>query len=126
MTERRLFTRVFFANEAQLSNDHDHWPVELIDLSLNGALLSYPQNVLPSQLNHQDTFDLVFRLSDSPDFEIKMVIKIIHIEPDVLGVRCEQIDIDSATHLRRIVELNTGDETLLSRELEHLIENRAH
>ncbi len=125
MTERRHYTRVFFDNHATLSHDHDIWQVELIDVSLNGALISYPENALPSQLNHQDTFNLNFGLTDAPDLKIKMSVKIVHIEPDVLGLQCEQIDIDSVTHLRRIVELNTGDQYLLKRELMHLIEDKA-
>ncbi len=35
--------------------------------------------------------------------------------------RCEHIDIDSITHLKRLIELNLGDEALLHRELAHLI-----
>ncbi|MCU4674929.1 PilZ domain-containing protein [Catenovulum sp. 2E275] len=124
MNERRHFTRFFFAKQAVLSHDHDDWYVDLIDLSLNGALVSYPENALPSQLNHQDTFKLSFSLTDNADIEISMTVNIVHIEPSVLGLQCQQMDIESATHLRRIVELNLADQTLLQRELQHLIEDR--
>ena len=36
---------------------------------------------------------------------------------DHLGFVCRHIDLDSISHLRRLVELNLGDESLLEREL---------
>ncbi|WAJ71110.1 PilZ domain-containing protein [Catenovulum adriaticum] len=124
MTERRHYTRIIFANDAVLSNGHYNWTVKLIDLSLNGALISHPDQVLPSQLNHQDSFNLTFTLPQSDNVSVQMSVKIVHVEPEVLGLRCEKMDIDSATHLRRIVELNMASEDLLMRELEHLIEQK--
>jgi len=35
----------------------------------------------------------------------------------LLGLSCREIDLDSITHLRRLVALNLGDEALLDREL---------
>ncbi len=37
-----------------------------------------------------------------------------------LGLRCEDIDVDSITCLRRLVELNLGEPELLERELSAL------
>jgi hypothetical protein len=36
-------------------------------------------------------------------------------------LRCENIDIDSITHLRRLVDLNAGDASLLDREFSALL-----
>jgi hypothetical protein len=36
---------------------------------------------------------------------------------DLLGFVCRHIDLESISHLRRLVELNLGDESLLEREL---------
>jgi hypothetical protein len=36
-------------------------------------------------------------------------------------LRCDSIDLDSITHLRRLVELNAGDPRELDRELAILI-----
>jgi hypothetical protein len=38
-----------------------------------------------------------------------------------LGFQVQYIDLDSATHLRRLVELNLGDPALLEREFENLL-----
>ena len=37
------------------------------------------------------------------------------------GLHCLAIDIDSVTHLRRLVELNLGDPALLEREVSALV-----
>ena len=53
--------------------------------------------------------------------EINMEIKVVHGEGRYAGLHCLAIDIDSVTHLRRLVELNLGDPALLDRELSALI-----
>jgi hypothetical protein len=45
---------------------------------------------------------------------------VAHHHDAVLGVRCKAIDLDSITHLRRLVELNRGDAEDLQRELSAL------
>jgi len=37
------------------------------------------------------------------------------------GMICRSIDLDSITHLRRLIAMNTGDPTLLQRELQSLV-----
>ena len=37
-----------------------------------------------------------------------------------MRLRIEHLDIDSISHLKRLVELNVGDDELLYREIEHL------
>ena len=59
-------------------------------------------------------------LPDS-DIELKMEAAIVHKTPEHLGLKCTHIDVDSITHLRRIIELNIGDAELLDRELTSLI-----
>ncbi|MBC7183294.1 MAG: PilZ domain-containing protein, partial [Marinobacter sp.] len=53
---------------------------------------------------------------------IVMAVELRHIEPHRLGFKCQYIDLDSATHLKRLVELNLGDQALLEREFAHLID----
>jgi hypothetical protein len=52
---------------------------------------------------------------------ITMETRVVHREGDDAGLRCLSIDLDSVTHLRRLVELNLGDPALLDRELSELI-----
>jgi hypothetical protein len=50
-----------------------------------------------------------------------MSTTVTHVAGRRVGLRCDNIDIDSVTHLRRLVELNAGDPNLLDRELSALI-----
>ncbi len=48
---------------------------------------------------------------------ITMSVNWRHNNKGQVGFECVHIDIDSISHLRRLVELNLGDDTLLEREL---------
>ena len=48
---------------------------------------------------------------------ISMSGEIAHFEGGNVGIRCTEIDLDSMTHLRRLIALNLGDELTLGREL---------
>lgn len=45
---------------------------------------------------------------------------IAHKIENRVGIHCKTIDIDSMTHLRKLVEYNLGDHDLLERDLEAL------
>lgn len=52
-----------------------------------------------------------------------MEVVLTRTQPQSLGFVCRHIDLDSISHLRRLVELNLGDEQLLERELAALGED---
>ncbi|WP_108649486.1 PilZ domain-containing protein [Dongshaea marina] len=119
MAERRMFSRVVYKAQAHISQNGQEWETELRDLSLRGALTDAPDNWTPTD---DDQYVLRFNL-DHSDIELTMQVQLRHIEPHRLGFLCHHIDIDSASHLRRLIELNVGNDELLHRELEHLIED---
>lgn len=87
------------------------------DLSLKGALLRLPAGaVVPPG----SPCLLKVRLSDL-DISIAMAGEVTHVEGDHAGVLCRSIDIESITHLRRLIEMNLGDASLLERELKALV-----
>lgn len=55
------------------------------------------------------------------EVEINLDVIAVHSEENHIGFKTEHMDIDTATHLRRLVELNLGSESLLERELSELI-----
>ncbi|WP_440055468.1 PilZ domain-containing protein [Pseudoalteromonas sp. T1lg65] len=116
MNERRRFSRVLYSNHAIFMASSGDYQCEIIDLSLNGALLTLPDGYIPLK---NDPASLKFSLPDS-DIEINMEVEVRHVEDGHLGVHCRQIDIESVTHLKRLIELNLGDDDLLNRELEQL------
>lgn len=114
--DKRKFQRVSFHAKANLQFGGQTWPTEVLDLSLKGALVERPQAWDEAT---RSTGMLFIHLHDS-DTEIAMQVHISHQEQNHIGLACDFIDIDSITHLRRLVELNLGDSTLLERELDAL------
>ena len=116
MENRRQFTRILFSIDAQLEIEEQCYPVNIHDISLNGALISSPKDV--QDIKHKLGI-LRFNLAGA-EAEVCMHIAVVHMEPDEIGLQCNAIDIDSDTHLRRLVELNLGDESQLNKELSQL------
>ncbi|MGX9462472.1 PilZ domain-containing protein [Shewanella sp. A14] len=117
MDDRRKFSRILFAASAYLVQAEKTWQTKILDLSLNGALVEKPADYNEQQ---DSMLTLKFMLADSA-IELTMETEIVHKTPEHLGLKCTHIDVDSITHLRRIIELNMGDAQLLNRELTFLI-----
>ena len=117
MEQRRHFSRVLFKAKASLSASGQSHACEVLDLSLKGALV----RVAASE---HWTPDLACILELDLDSErqavIRMDTKVSHRQGNVIGLHCVEIDLDSITHLRRLVELNVGDESVLQRDLSAL------
>lgn len=114
--EQRRFSRVSFQGKAHLETAAQSYPTEVLDISLKGALISVPVGWQPDVPG-----PLVLRvhLSDYP-LDFSMQVSVAHQHNDVVGLHCDKIDLESAGHLKRLIELNLGDNQLLSRELSEL------
>ncbi len=115
--ERRRFSRIAFHRPAEIEAAGVRVTCELLDVSLKGALVEVPASFAGAR---GQPCTLAIRL-DAGDATVRMDGEIVHREGPALGLRCTGIDLDSIAHLRRIVELNLGDEELLHRELSALI-----
>lgn len=118
--QMRHFTRVPFDCEARLVSGLQSWPTHLIDISLKGALISKPTNW---QGQRGDKFLLEILLAGQ-DINIRMEVHVSHVEEDRVGFGCDHVDIDSASHLHRLMELNLGNEDLLEREIHEMISHK--
>ncbi len=116
-SNRRQFSRITFQTEARLFVAGGEYPVEVDDLSLKGALIRPEQSL---SLHVGSPCALTMRL-DEMGTTIRMDATLVHHEGPVYGLSCRSIDLDSVTHLRRLVELNLGDAALLERELSLLV-----
>jgi hypothetical protein len=119
--EHRRFTRVPFPATALLRSRGRAWNCVVLDLSLKGALL---QRLADWPAASGEAVDLEIKIAD--DVVIQMQGIVAHIEADHAGISCQHIDLDSAAHLRRLVELNLGDEARLHRELAAMIVQVRH
>lgn len=114
--EQRHFTRVLFDSDVRLISSDTSWDSTLIDISLKGALVKTPATWRAKVGDH-----LLLELAlDDGETIIRMEVSVAHMEEGHVGLRCEHIDIDSISHLRRLVELNVGDSEVLFRELGEL------
>jgi hypothetical protein len=114
--ERRQFFRVSFDAPAQLTVLQGKHMAKVLDLSFKGALVSLPE---PARWPVGTPRELTLHLSQL-DASIGMLAEVAHSEDTLLGLQCCSIDLDSITHLRKLIELNLGDPALLERELQAL------
>ncbi len=114
-SEQRRFSRIPFDVPVTLCQGDKTWETQLVDLSLHGALVREPEGF---DGDTGTALRLVAHLRDGPD--IGMDAHVAHREEGRLGLACDDIDLDSITHLRRLVELNLGDAELVERELSAL------
>ena len=116
MKNRRQFTRILFSIQAELAIDEHCLGVNIIDLSLNGALLcaDTQEAIFSNKMGL-----LSFRLNQA-DEKIIMNVVVVHQEKKDIRVQCSGIDIDSVSSLRRLIELNLADEEQFNKELSKL------
>ena len=104
MNQRR-FRRIPFEADVEVAIGEHSWSCRLLDLALKGALL---ESRMPLPLALGTTASLSLPLPGSPislDFEAELV----HREENHLGFKFLHEDLATLTHLRTLLELNTGD-----------------
>ena len=95
----------------------EHVVARVLDLSLKGALLE-----LPADSHASAGVPCLLRLPlNESGVHIAMAGEVAHVSGHRAGVLCRSIDLESITHLRRLVEMNMGDPALLERDLAALI-----
>ena len=114
--ERRRFSRILFDAHVELAQGEFHWRASLLDISLKGLLI---QQTLPAAVAIKEPILVKILLSDNTS--IAMSVVVAHQHHNQTGLMCSTIDIDSVSHLRRLIELNLGDATAAERELSELI-----
>jgi hypothetical protein len=112
----RNYARIPFATEVLLHLHGKNVKVHLVDIALKGALV---QTEAIDGVALHDKCRLELPLDKVGDV-IAMSGIVVHLEGQHIGIECQDIDLTSLTHLRRLVELNTGDADLMNRELSHL------
>jgi hypothetical protein len=117
---RRQFWRAHFHSPVLLSTHGQVAEADLYDISLKGALLKVPDGWMGKSGDHCQ-----LRLNLGAEATISMRTSVAHVAGRRVGLHCDSIDIDSATHLRRLVALNSGEPNILERELSALLAEAA-
>ncbi len=114
--ERRQFSRVTFDAVVTVSQEDQNFTAQLVDISLNGVLIATPSEY---ELRTDRPCSIGVRLSQ--DVNIAMQVSLVHSSSQTLGFHCTSIDMDSMTHLRRLVEINLPGESASERVLNELL-----
>ncbi|WP_282343895.1 MULTISPECIES: PilZ domain-containing protein [Pseudomonas] len=110
--ERRRFQRIAFDAVTEIAQGDQRWVGALQDVSLHGLLIKQPAHWSGDP---EQPFRALIDLGG--DIQVHMEMRLAREQGGYLGFICQHIDLDSISHLRRLVELNLGDEALLEREL---------
>lgn len=109
----RRFRRIPFEAGVTVDVGRNSWPGELIDVAIKGAMIG-TDTPLPLLLG--DNCSLCILLPGAPislDFQAVLV----HCEDSRYGFRFVSEDLENLTHLRKLIELNTGDPEATRNEL---------
>lgn len=115
--ERRQYSRVTFAATTCIMQGDRSFITELIDISLNGLLVATPSNY---HLRSDMPCSVKIQLSERAT--ITMQVTLVHSSSQALGFHCTSIDMDSITHLRRLIEANLEDPNAPERVLSELVQ----
>ena len=113
---KRRFSRIAFDTEVHLVSAERDWYSNLIDISLKGMLITIPKN-WNGKVGDSYLAELIM---GDKETVIRMEVSVTHVTKTTAGFHCEYIDLDSISHLRRLIELNIGDPEILNRELTEL------
>lgn len=114
MVEKRKFGRIPFGTDVFVTVKGVEYSGALTDLSLKGASVRFvtsppQQAALP--------WTLTIPLGGSGEIALTFSVETAHVNDDIMGFHFVETDLDTATHLRRLLELNTGDPEQIEREL---------
>ena len=109
-SNRRHFSRVNFNHQLTLKNSAGHtYPGAFNDVSLNGMLFwSDPLPPKDEQLSGSLPLG---------DMELHIQGVVVHSDPDRgSAIQFQNMDVESFSHLRRLISLNLGDSETIDKE----------
>ena len=113
MDERRNFQRVSFAARTEIICAGKKYHCELTNISLRGALV-LADRTLP--LEEGSRCKLAIHLLDS-EIILRFETDIIHRRDNRCGFKFISEDLETAIHLKRLLELNIGSSTAMEKEV---------
>jgi len=114
--DRRRYHRVGFHADAWLKFDQRSIPVELLDISLTGALLN-----INSDTNLDDGAAAKLSVELGAEVEFDMTGSLVPHCDGNFALHRDLSLVEDDHHLRRLLELNLGDPNLMDRDIETLV-----
>ncbi len=127
MTDKRQYQRITLGVPGRLSHQEVSIPVEVIDISLQGLRLKVNEHTVKAlPFDSHEPYAIEFKSNaDSPTItaHLQQLYRINQpSEQDTLiGCKVDHIDVEDLAALRRLIQLNSGDEELSEQDLNALI-----
>ena len=113
MDDRRYFSRIKFSAQTQIECNNKVYEGKMLDISLKGALLHFKDHIPLEKSDH-----CVIRIYlHSSDITLVFDAELVHLCNNNLGFKFLSEDIDTITHLRKLLSLNVGDYDKITDEL---------
>ncbi len=109
----RHFRRIPFEAEVTLRSGPDAWSGELLDVAMKGAMVG-TKAPLPASLGAE--YSLCISLNGTP-ISLEFQAELVHCEENRYGFKFISENLETLTHLRKLIELNTGDAEATRSEL---------
>ena len=119
MNEKRRFSRITFVVNSFIEAGGTTIEVNLLDISLKGALIEIGDNVA---IQKGDTLQLTTHLGES-EIILQFKAEVIHRDESRAGLKFIETDLDTMIHLRSLIEARTMDPDKIRDELGFLMEN---
>ena len=113
----RRFRRIPFEAEVTLYIGQENWSGELLDVAMKGAMVG-TDTPLPLPLGSK--CNLCITLTGSP-VSLNFQAELLYYEDNRYGFKFISEDLETLTHLRKLIELNTGDAEATRSELSTLL-----
>jgi len=120
MEDKRHFSRINFSAPVQLTYENAEYKGELLDISLKGALIRLKTDI---SMKKGDYCNLRIRLPRS-DIDLTFQVVLVYFHKDKYGFKFLSEDIDTITHLRRIIELNIANQEQIIDELVYWLKEK--
>ncbi len=115
----RHFRRIPFEAKVTLKAEQETYPGQLLDVALKGAMIG-TDTPLPFVLGAQCS--LCILLPGTP-ISLEFQAELVHSEELCYGFKFISEDLETLTHLRKLIELNTGDAEATRSELSAWLSN---
>jgi hypothetical protein len=106
MKEKREFPRIHPIGYCILSRegatDLETWQSNIVDITAQGALIQCPDNWPGIQSDHVR----MTLILEGENIELKLSGIVVSQQPSILGINFLSLNLDSAAHLQRIIELD--------------------
>ena len=125
--DKRQFQRVDLKVPGELSLHGNSIPVTVEDVSLQGLRLSAAEAMLDTlPFDSHDPYTVMFKANPDSPLMTLYLIQLYRQSPQKAGViyigcKVDHIDVECLAELRRLINLNSGDDALSEKDMDALL-----